>query len=176
MVERNKKWNAPRRDLRRESAAARRSSSMETAAEPGRMPRSARHRAPRRDEKLGLARDPGIVISAPASDTEHEPTRHTSRKRRIEADWRGGADRTSRRPFAIARGRDWDRGTVAGWQRGFLPWERGGSEEQGKAREERGGSAPGDLYHSCRWDKLLQRPVSSGAATPTRSPQLHHFF
>ena len=77
-------------------------------------------------------------------------------------------------PFAIARGRDWDRG--GRWQRGFLAWERGGSEEQGKAREERGGSAPGDLYHSCRWDKLLQRPVSSGAATPTRSPQLHHFF
>jgi len=40
---------------------------VETAAEPGMTPRSARHWAPRRAEMLGLAGEPGIVISAPAS-------------------------------------------------------------------------------------------------------------
>jgi len=49
---------------------------VETAAEPRMTPRSARHRAPRRAEKLGLAGEPGIVISAPASAAGAR-TRHT---------------------------------------------------------------------------------------------------
>jgi len=85
--------DSPRRsDLRRESAAARRRSSVETAAEPGMTPRSARHRAPRKAEKLGLAEEPGIVISAPASAAGAR-TRHAHRRSELQA---GDAEPTGR--------------------------------------------------------------------------------
>jgi len=96
---------------------------------------------------------------------------HRSRKRRIGADWRGGADRASRRPVCD-REREGlgSRRAVAAW---FLGVGKGRKRGTG---ESEGGPAPspGDLYHSCRWDELLQRPVSSGAAT--WSPQLNHFI
>jgi hypothetical protein len=79
---------------------------METAAEPGRTPRSARHRAPRRPEKLGLA---GIVISAPASETGAGHPVPQREEQEPDAAWEGRANQIEQGRFASARGRDWDR-------------------------------------------------------------------
>jgi hypothetical protein len=63
-----------------------------TSAEPGRTPRSARHRAPRRPEKRCPAGDSGIAVArldsspAPAGTGMKRPTRG---EEWAGADWRG---------------------------------------------------------------------------------------
>ena len=152
--------DSPRRsDLRRESAAARRSSSVETAAEPRMTPRSARHRAPRRAEKLGLAGEPGIVISAPASAAGAR-TRHTLTEGRscglamrnrpdgsisvCDRDERLGS-RTMRR-------------AVAAWFLGVGKWEDGREGENGGKR--------GRMCRNCRWN----------TASALFAPRLHQHY
>ena len=75
------------------------------------------------------------------------------------------------------RSREGAIGIEGRWQAGSVVSCRGkGEEARNRGKRGRNGVAPspGDLYHSCRWDELLQRPVSSGAAT--WSPQLNHFI
>lgn len=72
---------------------------METAADPGMTPRSARHRAPRRAEKLGLAGEPGIVISAPVSAAGARTDSHT--REEADAGRAGDAEPTGRVDVAL---------------------------------------------------------------------------
>lgn len=153
--------DCPRRsDLRRESAAARRSSSVETAAEPGMTPRSARHRAPRSAEKLGLAGEPGIVISAPASAagartrhtlTEGRSCRLAMRRRPDGSIWicdrdeEGLGSRTTRR-------------AVAAW---FLVVGKG-EDGRGRMGESEGGCVAGGLVSQLSLE-YSKRPVCSSA-------------
>jgi len=165
LLQGRKQHDSPRRsDLRRESAAARRSSSVETAADPGMTPRSARHRAPRRAEKLGLAGEPGIVILAPASAagartrhtlTEGRSCRLAMRRRPDGSIWvcdrdeEGLGSRTTRR-------------AVAAW---FLVVGKG---EDGRDGGKRGRvCVAGGLYRNCRWN----------TASVLFAPRLHqHYF
>jgi len=98
-------------------------------------PRSARHRAPRRAEKLGLAGEPGIVILAPASAAGAR-TRHTLTEGRS-----CGLAMRSRPDGSISvcdrderLGSRTMRRAVAAWFLGVGKWEDGREGENGGKR------------------------------------------